>query len=313
MDASAANSQLSTLTYRVVRDQLALLRQHEPGARRGDDPEDLHDMRVATRRLRAALRTFEQVLPAEGKLLYEEVRWLGRGLAAVRDLDVQIEGLQALATDGSVGDREALDALHGTLERDRSSARAELHALLESERYRSMLSVGADLLTRPVAQRTDVTVGGGAWELVEPPFRRFRKRARRLSLESPPAEFHEVRKRARLLRYTVEFVSEAFPRPASRFVRRLVALQDVLGKHQDAEVAIGQLRALAERSELSPGALFALGQLAQRHAQEAADLRAQFSPVFRRVEGKAWRQLRRELRRAEATSGAAQGDGEISS
>jgi CHAD domain-containing protein len=313
MDASAASAPLSTLAYRVIRDQLALLRQHEPGARTGDDPEDLHDMRVATRRLRAALRTFDGVLPAEGKRLYEELRWLGGGLAAVRDLDVQIERLHALATDGSTDDREALDALRGALERDEASARAELNELLDSERYRSMLSLGADLLTRPVADQTDVTVGGGAWALVEPPFRRFRKRARRLSLESPAAEFHEVRKRARLLRYTVEFVSDAFPRPASRFVRRLVALQDVLGKHQDAEVAIGQLRALVERSELSPGALFALGQLAQRHAQEAANLRAQFSRVFDRVEGKAWRRLRRELRRADGSSQRDPGDGEISS
>jgi CHAD domain-containing protein len=311
MDASAASIQLSTLTYRVIREQLALLREHEPGARTGHDPEDLHDMRVATRRLRAALRTFEHILPLDGKVLYEELRWLGRGLADVRDLDVQIERLEALATDGSGGDREALDALRGTLERDQATARAELNALLDSDRYRSMLSLGADLLTRPVAEQRDVTVGGGAYALVEPPFRRFRKGARRLTVDSPAAEFHAVRKRARLLRYTVEFLSEAFPRPAARFVRRLVALQDVLGKHQDAEVAIGQLRALAERSELSPGALFALGQLAQRHAQEAADLRAQFSHVFERVDGKPWRQLRRELRRAAAPAAGAPGDGEI--
>ena len=181
-------------------------------------------------------------------------------------------------------------------------ARAELNALLDSDRYRSMLSLGADLLTRPVSGRADVTVGGGACALVEGPLRRFRKRAGRITLDSPPAEFHAVRKRARLLRYTVEFVSDAFPRPATRFVRRLVTLQDVLGKHQDAEVAIGELRALVERSELSPSALFALGQLAQRYTDEAAGLRSQFESAYKRATGKAWRQLQRELRRAAAAA-----------
>jgi deazaflavin-dependent oxidoreductase (nitroreductase family) len=298
MPSEVAKSRLSALTYGVVRQQLTLLRQHESGTRSGQDPEDLHDMRVATRRLRAALRTFEQVLPAEGKVLYEELRWLGGGLAAVRDLDVQLERIERLTASDSPGDREAFEALSATLHRSRDEARSELHDVLDSERYRSILTLGSDLLTRPVAERDEVTVAAVACSLVERPFRRFRKLARRITVDSPPTDFHAVRKRARLLRYTVEFLREAFPRPAARFVDRLVVLQDVLGKHQDAEVAITQLRTLAERSELSPAALFALGQLAQRHADDAADLRSQFERAYRRVAGRRWRSLHRELRRA---------------
>jgi deazaflavin-dependent oxidoreductase (nitroreductase family) len=298
MHAIVTSTPLSSLTYSVVRQQLTLLRQHEQGARSGQDPEDLHDMRVATRRLRAALRTFEHVLPADGKVLYDELRWLGAGLAAVRDLDVQLERVDGLTAIDSPGDREALNALTATLHRNRDEARSELNQLLDSERYRSMLALGADLLTRPMADRDEVTVGAAACTLVERPFRRFRQLARRLTVESPATDFHAVRKRARLLRYTVEFVTDAFPRQAARFVTLLVAVQDVLGKHQDAEVAISELRTLAERSELSPGALFALGQLAQRYADEAADLRSQFEPAYRRVAGKGWRNLHRQLRRA---------------
>jgi deazaflavin-dependent oxidoreductase (nitroreductase family) len=293
-----ALTHLSTLTYDVVRAQLTALRQHEAGTRSGDDPEDLHDMRVATRRLRAALRTFDQVLPPEAQVLYQELRWLGSGLAAVRDLDVQIERVEGLTALDSPDDREALDALRATLQSERESARAELHALLDSERYRAILTLGADLLTRPMPERAEVTVGGAACALVERPYGRFRKMARRLTVDSPPTEFHAVRRRARLLRYTLEFVSDAFPKSAAPFVRRLVALQDVLGNHQDAEVALGQLRALAERAELSRGALFALGQLAQRYADEAARLRAQFDQAYKQVSGNSWRKLHRELRRA---------------
>jgi CHAD domain-containing protein len=185
-----ALTHLSSLTYDVVRAQLTALRQHEAGTRSGDDPEDLHDMRVATRRLRAALRTFDQVLPPEAQLLYEELRWLGGGLAAVRDLDVQIERVEGLTALDSPDDREALDALRATLQSERESARTELHALLDSERYRAILTLGADLLTRPVPERAEVTVGGAACALVERPYGRFRKMARRLTVDSPPTEFH---------------------------------------------------------------------------------------------------------------------------
>ncbi len=302
MDTPLAHTRLSSLTYDVVRAQLTLLRQHEAGSRSGQDPEDLHDMRVATRRLRAALRTFKPALPPEGDVLYEELRWLGGGLAAARDLDVQIERVQGLTSVESPADREALEVLQATLRREREAARSDLTSLLDSDRYRAILTLGADLLTRPVPDRAEVTVGGAACSLVEHPFRRFRKLARRLSVDSPATEFHAVRRRARLLRYTVEFITDAFPRSAAEFVRQLVALQDVLGKHQDAEVAIGELRGLAERAELSPRALFALGQLAQRYADEAAQLRGQFERAYRQVSGKRWRKLRRDLRHAAAVA-----------
>jgi deazaflavin-dependent oxidoreductase (nitroreductase family) len=299
MPAPLASTPLSTLAYGVVRQQLAVLRQHESGARSGRDPEDVHDMRVATRRLRAALRTFDQVLPDERDFLYQELSWLGDGLAAVRDLDVQLERIQGLTgTESGADDREAFGALQSTLTTEREQARAALIGLLDSERYASMLSLGADLLTRPVPRQSEVSIGGAAYALVERPFRRFRKQASGISVKSFPPEFHAVRKRARLLRYTLEFVADAFPRSTAGFVRRLVALQDVLGKHQDADVAFAELRALADRAELSAGALFALGQLAQRYAAESAELRAQFGPVYREVTGKRWRQLRRELRDA---------------
>jgi deazaflavin-dependent oxidoreductase (nitroreductase family) len=298
MPTPLANSQLSTLAYAVVRHQLTLLREHEPGARSGRDPEDVHDMRVATRRLRAALRTFEEVLPDERDFLHDELSWLGDALATVRDLDVQLERVDGLTNLESPGDQEAVGALRGALARDHGHARTELQQVLGSERYRAMLMLGADLLTRPLPGRSDATVGGAASVLVERRFRPFRKLARRIRVDSPPAEFHAVRKRARLLRYTAEFMTEAFPRSVPRFVRRLVELQDVLGSHQDADVAFAQLRALAEGSDLSSAASFALGQLAQRYAEDSARLRSQFAPAYRRVTGQRWRKLRRELQRA---------------
>ena len=90
---------MGELAFAVLRRQLAVLRAKEPGTRLGEDPEELHDMRVATRRLRAALSLFEGVLPVRAQVFREELGWLGRLLGAVRDLDVQLQGLAAMSSD----------------------------------------------------------------------------------------------------------------------------------------------------------------------------------------------------------------------
>ncbi len=86
---------MGELAFAVLRRQLAVLRDKEPGTRLGEDVEELHDMRVATRRLRAALALFAGVLPVRAQTFRQELGWLAGVLGAVRDLDVQLEGLAA--------------------------------------------------------------------------------------------------------------------------------------------------------------------------------------------------------------------------
>ena len=95
--AISEESTMGELAYAVLRRQLAVVREKEAGTRLGEDPEELHDMRVATRRLRAALVLFADVLPVRAQTFREEFGWLGRLLGSVRDLDVQMEGLADMA------------------------------------------------------------------------------------------------------------------------------------------------------------------------------------------------------------------------
>ena len=113
-----------------------------------------------------------------------------------------------------------------------------------------MLRLAFDLLGEVVEDRADPTVADAAGEVLTRPFEGFRKAGNRLHRDSPPAEFHALRKRAKRLRYTLEFVANQDSPQARRFLRRLVVLQDILGEHQDAEVAIAQLRALADRARI---------------------------------------------------------------
>jgi CHAD domain-containing protein len=289
---------LSDLAFGVVREQFALLRTHEAGTRAGQDPEALHDMRVVTRRLRAALRCFQDVLPSTASNLYDELGWLASGLAAVRDLDVQLVRLQDLSAVLSEQEQTSLVAVRELLNRDREQARTALIALLDSEHYASMLTLGSDLLAQVTAECADPLVAAMAGALLTVPFQRLRKAGNRLDAHSSPDDFHALRRRAKRLRYTLEFVVNRESRPARRVLPSLVVLQDLLGKHQDAEVAVMQLHALVERAVLPSGMLFALGQLAQRNSSEALQLRAGFERAYRPVVGKRWRRFHRRLRQA---------------
>ena len=97
------DSTMGELAYAVLRRQLAVLRATEPGTRLGEDPEELHDMRVATRRLRAALDLFVDVLPVRARAFRAELGWLAGVLGVVRDLDVQLQSHTAMTEPGQAG------------------------------------------------------------------------------------------------------------------------------------------------------------------------------------------------------------------
>src|SRR5215210_5378736 len=86
---------LGEVAFAVLRRQFAEMRDHEPGTRLGEDPEELHDMRVTTRRMRAAMKVFEGALPERARWLREELRWVAHALGDVMLLDVLIARFEA--------------------------------------------------------------------------------------------------------------------------------------------------------------------------------------------------------------------------
>jgi CHAD domain-containing protein len=298
---------LGELAVGVLRTQVEALQAHEPGTREGSDPEELHDMRVATRRLRAALKVFMEVLPPESEALRQEAGWLGSSLAAVRDLDVQLIQFQEWRATVLEPDRPGLDALLDVVAEQRVHAREELLAVLDSERYVQFVTSALNLLQ--VASLTDAS---GRVEIEGPrligrPYRRLCKLGETLDGQSPSADLHALRIRAKRLRYAVEFVIPVYGRVARRFVSRVVDLQDLLGKHQDAQVASDRLRAMAcdHTANLPAEVVFVMGALAQRYSDEAADLRARFAATYRRATGQRWQKLQQVLKARRRSSRAA--------
>jgi triphosphatase len=301
-DANAIVATLGEMARAVLTKQLEALRAHEAGTRQGADPEALHDMRVATRRLRAALRCFASVWPPSAGSLRAELGWLGQSLSAVRDFDVELQQLDAWRDTLSEVDRAALASLGALIGAERVGARNELLAVLDSERYRALLVNLEELLSSELSAEASLQLHARARALIKRPYRKLRKLGDSLDSNSRAAELHALRIRAKRLRYIVEFVADQYGRPARRFVRSVVELQDLLGGHQDAQVAIQRLRTMltTHAAELSKDVVFLMGELAQRHADAAADLRAHFPRTYRRVIGRRWKALRRELRASQA-------------
>ena len=178
-------------------EQFSAFLAREPGTRLGDDIEELHDMRVASRRLRAALSLFADVLPETALRVREDLGWVGQTLGAVRDLDVQIEQLDGWLDAADAPDRNALATLRSLLD-ERAASRAEraMLEMLDSRRYEAFVSrFGRTLRARHTARSGPAAQPAVALapDLIESRFRSVRKagrpdRRRLAAVRLPPAQ-----------------------------------------------------------------------------------------------------------------------------
>jgi len=285
------------VAYVVLRRNLAAMLAHEAGTRLGEDAEELHDMRVATRRMRAALSLFKDALPIRAQHVRDELGWLGGVLGAVRDLDVQLERLEEWARELPEQDKGALDELAGLLEHERDAARRDLLSCLESSRYERLVSgFGAMLRQGPPRRSSSARAPAIAVipDLVEARHRSATKAAKRSQRSGAAEDFHVLRIRCKRLRYALEFVSEIYQGRTTKMVRRVVRLQDALGLMQDARVAATRLHELAtaETSDLSRTTVFVMGGVAERYRHEADKIRLDVPGHLKDLRGSSWQKLK---------------------
>lgn len=276
--------QRSAATSAHVRAHFAEQRRalliHDPGTRLGTNPEELHQMRVAVRRLRALMRATRPILTGMWvKPLSDDLRWLGRALGPVRDADVLLERFLLRADALSPGLQDPFTRALAPIEAARVSARNELARALEAPRYLELLD---ELDRAAVCARVDDS-GPTLAELARKEFKRLKKRVRSLPENPSDDKLHEVRILGKRARYAAEFAAPTMGRDAAAFVRRAKRLQDVLGEHQDsciAEVQLWQLAAAVHETD----AAFAAGVVVERERADRRLARDRFP--------KAWRSLR---------------------
>lgn len=298
---TAVNAEMtaSQVAYAVLRKQFGVFLANEPGTRLGEDIEALHDMRVATRRLRAAMAAFRPFLSPRLLAFRDEFGWIAAALGEVRDLDVQIDRMTEWRGGFPPDRAHALDAIEDILHARRRSARKRMLLALDSRRYERLVARFGDAL-RHGPPRTfapgRAPILAVAPDLVEKRYRRVRKAGDRIARSSPPELYHALRIDAKKLRYALEFVGTGiYGKPAVDFSARVTAMQDVLGLHQDAYVAMDLLQEIADSSgkRLGAATLMAMGVISERYRAHAEELRARFPSVYKPIAGDEWRRLYR--------------------
>jgi len=278
----------------VVRAALAAsvaqLIAHDPGVRLGDDPEDVHQARVASRRLRSSLRTFRDLLdPDWTKSLRTELKGLGRELGGVRDTDVLLERLRDRVERLGADDRDVAKRIINRLLERWDTARSALQETLRRPGYTELLDRLVDAARQPaLVPEADGPAETVLPPLVSRPWKHLRRTVEELDIDPPDHALHEVRIRAKHCRYAAETVAPVVGKPARAFARAVEDLQEVLGEHQDAVVAERWLREVASDSDAPE--IFVAGQLAGLERSDIERTRDAWPEVWRKASRKKLRQ-----------------------
>ncbi len=294
-----------TAARKIIGERFREMLANEKGTRKGKDPEALHDMRVATRRMRAVLRVYaDYITGPDVKAVRKGLRDLAHAQGAVRDLDVLIGHAQKFREGLPTDERPSLGTLIDSWRSQRDQARKELIRLLDSKDYARFVKqmhhfLEEDADNVPPHDGGDVEpyqvrhlAGSAIWDRYEA------ARAFETVMDAPKLEqLHQLRIAGKYLRYTLECFSDVLPPDTHRLIKEVTEMQDQLGDLHDADVAAGLIRSFvsaeakkakrAKKSRLAQGG----GLTSYLEEREAAmhRLQADFGPTWRHLSSPQWR------------------------
>jgi CHAD domain-containing protein len=293
----------SVAVARLLLRLLDTLELNVDGVLRDVDTEFLHDLRVAVRRTRSAIKLLGEVLPADLARHYAtEFKWLGDLTTPTRDLDVHLLGFDAMTEQLVAAPPADLEPLRGYLIRRRARETRRLAAALRGPRFRAITDDWRKALLEirdaggvPGNGHLESTAAELALGTTRRAFGRIAKRGGAITQDSPPESLHDLRKRAKELRYLLEFFAPLHDPVAYRkVVGDLKSLQDCLGEFQDSQVQREEIHALADAMLAERAApavtLLAMGEIAANLAVSQAEARADFARRFARFAGPAGRE-----------------------
>ncbi len=267
--------------------------EHEDGSRSGEDIEHVHDMRVATRRMRSIFLLLNEYFKAKAIDPFQRrLRKIARALGGVRDLDVMLDNLNQFRSTLAEADQAAMQGAVDQLQKRRDAARAHLVRLLDKNDYQRFLDSFGEFLTTPgngaKAAHAEEPVPSEVRHVlpVEIYTHLAAVRAYDRAVDEANVEtLHLLRIEFKRLRYLVSMFEEVLGKSGPAFVEELKLIQDHLGKLNDAVVAQAALRDLMPQLDAPQQA--ALEAYLTLLANDAARLHATFPEAWRRFNTRA--------------------------
>ena len=266
----------------AMRREASVLARSERKAR-DVSADQVHKMRIATRRARSVLRTFRDVLPADLRDVSADLKWLADELGAVRDLDVYSEQYLKHRARLPEENVEGLRRYEEHLRAEQSAFRESLAGALESERYRGLVgrlaAFGSGSLESGSKSIRNV---GQAY--VASARTRVLKRGRRIDERSRPAQLHELRKSVKRFRYLLESFEPHCGERLGHARKAAMRMQDVLGAYQDACTAHTRIKGYLDSLRTQPVSgeeWFSLGGLSELQRRRAMKARRRFGKTWR--------------------------------
>lgn len=263
-----ADSPLEDAAKKTLTARLGELRQYEDRLTTDAEPDDVHDMRVASRRLRAALQLFDRKKQLEPA--HKAVKRLGDALGGLRELQVQLSWLDEAARVGREADHSGIVALKQTREKKLPWRIEAVHEAVAAWRDEvAAVTQAIDGLTQ------HGRLGGRCLrERLDERLQAVRKLAKKTHESPDAATAHRLRIAVKKLRYVAELAEPAFPEPLAALLDKLAALQETLGALHDTDVHLPLVEKFVVRADGvgQPGALALLRAEMARREQLAAQL-----------------------------------------
>ncbi|MEV0678002.1 CYTH and CHAD domain-containing protein [Actinosynnema sp. NPDC050436] len=264
-----------------LREQADALKHQDPRVRRREE-DAVHQMRVATRRMRSALQAFGKVVERDRtRELTDELKWFAGVLGAARDAEVMRAGYEANVA--KLDDTLVLGPVSALLTRHFAPLEAGAHeaatTAMNSRRYFALLdAVDALIADPPLTPLARVKAKDVLPEFVVKAYKRLAGNAENAHDDE---SLHESRKAAKRLRYAVETVEPLYGKKAKKYRKHLKGLQTLLGDHQDSVVARPVLRELGGQAHLEGENGFTFGLLYGLEEAKAARAEERFPTVWR--------------------------------
>ncbi|GGK57218.1 CYTH and CHAD domain-containing protein [Ornithinimicrobium pekingense] len=274
-EGPAADGPAADVVLAYLAAQVAVVVAREDDVR-ADVPDAVHRSRVATRRLRSALRTFRRLLDREvSDPLREEIRWFATALGQPRDAEVMRDHL--LAALDELPEEEVVGPVRQRVRAEADRRHAEAHQALvevmDSDRYRELVDRLLELLAEPPWRgRASRRAGKVLPDLVARAVGRARVEARSAAAAEGVQRLHllhEARKRAKAVRYACEALAPALGKDAAQAAATWEQVTETLGAVQDAALAAGWLREIAGTAERAGEPTYTYGVLAGRETARA--------------------------------------------